>query len=221
MKHLTALLSVLLLILTSCINSDTIDGEVVPMLTDIVTFEGNSGGGAVFSFNASEDSPLVTLTADTPLSTDDFTTGNRVLLYYRPTAGQGVYASGPISIVAAGPVNNGEVKTTSTAELDGWDANPVFVYSMWRSGAYINLHCRLPYYNEPRRFGLATTSEALKQEIVDLYLVHQLPEPVNSHDRAYYASFDISAVWSLRSCRGVRVHVANSNLPKDTFEFLK
>lgn len=214
------LLPLLVLLLSACVNDDTVDGEVVPLFTDIVTFEGNIDGHAHFNFNKVDDTPEINLVATAPLG-GDAAEGTRMLLLYQPDAGQGAYESGPVVMRGVRAINNGVVSVADKDEIEGWNTDPVFVYSIWRSGKYVNIHCRLPFSETPRYFGLVATESTVDNDIVDIYLAHRLTEPVITYDRVYYASFDISEVWNRPTCKGVRLHVANSNLSKNIFEFLK
>ncbi len=208
------------LLAVSCVNDDTIDGEITPIFTDIVTFEGNQEDRAHFSFNKIDDSPMVYLTANKPLG-GDTEAGQRMLLAYEPASGQGAYESGEIVMRAVSSINTDEVRIVDKEEIEGWNQDPVFLFSLWRTGNYINLHCRLPFSEKPRRFGLVAKDNTVDHDMVDLFLVHQLKEPVTAFERVYYASFDISAIWNLPTCKGVRIHLANSNLNVNTFELLK
>lgn len=214
------LLFFMLVSLTSCINDDTVDGNITPLYTEIVTFDGNTDDTADFSFNKVDDSPVINLVAGRPVS-GDIEPGTRVFLVYQPLSGQGAYESGAIAIRQVSLINNGRIETADIMSLGRWDNDKVYLYSLWRSGDYINIHCRLPYSSEPRRFSLAALDSTVNEEIVDVYLIHELPEPVNSFERAYYASFNIAEIWNRPSCRGIRVHVANSNLEKNIFEINK
>lgn len=215
------LFSLICAILTGCsINDDTFDGVVEKTLWDIVTFDGNIDGYARFSFRQVNDTPIVNLTAQGELHSDDLTDGQRLYIMYIPENGL-PYTSGNITLRGASFINNGPVVEEPMDKMPDWARDGVYVYSMWRSGQYINLHCRLTYDTEPRIFRLTVDPETIGEEYPDLYVHHEMAAPVNNHDKGYYASWDMSAVWSLPSTRGVRVHVANTNLPVTTFSFDK
>jgi len=118
-------------------------------------------------------------------------------------------------------VTQSAVTTEWRDEYDAWDKDRVYVYSAWRTGRYINVHVRLTYSPEPRIFCLAVDPSTLGTAWPDVYLVHVIDGDVDNHDRAYYASFDIDAVWSRPGVEGVRLHIANSNLDKQIFTFPK
>ena len=208
-----------LLSLCSC-GEDGVDGPVEMTCTDLVTFAGNVGGRATFTFQKMDDSPEITLTARTALEADGLDTGTRLLISYIPDDNK-AYTSGPVTLLGGSVITQSAITTEWRDEYDAWDKNKVYVYSAWRTGTYINVHVRLTYSAEPRIFCLAADPATLDSPWPDVYLVHAIDGDVDNHDRAYYASFDISKVWSRESTEGIRLHVANSNLNKQIFTFAK
>lgn len=215
------LIAIFATLLAGCVNSNTIDGDIIPVLTDVVTFDGNIDGCARFSFNMIDDSPTINLVGNKELNDENLAPGRRILLSYQYDNGKEAYQSGNITIRAVSLINNGNVGVLPLDELEGWNDDSVYLYSIWRSGCYINIHCRLIYSTEPRRFALVASESSLDADIINLYLVHDLPTPVNSFDRTYFASFNIADVWNRPRCKGIRIHIANSNLSKYTFDFMK
>ena len=218
-RHLKYIMvsAALSLSLASCGESG-VDGEVEMSCTDIVTFEGNEGDNAVFSFQKVDDSPLITLTSRRTLDYEGLEPGCRMLIRYNPPDNQ-AYTSGLITLLGAKVITQSALFTEWSADFDGWDNNPVYLYSAWRTGSYLNVHVRLTYSTEPRVFCLAANPETLDSPWVDVYLVHRLPCDTDSFERAYYASFDLSPVWERPEVEGIRLHVANSNLDKHIFTF--
>lgn len=207
------------LILGSC-REEGFDGTVEMPLTDIVTFNGNSGGKASFTLIKVDDTPALELTADRAVNVEQERIPARMLITYLPASGE-AYTSGPVRLLSASLINSAPVVTQWREEYDGWDRDGVYLYSMWRSGSYLNVHLRLTYTTDPRIFCLAADPATLGSAWPELYLVHQLDKPVDAHDRAYYASFDLSPVWQMPGVEGVRIHVANTNLDKHIFTFAK
>lgn len=207
-----------LLLLASC-RPDGVDGEVLMPLMDIATFEGNNapGGCARFTVVRDGDEPAATLDASVALG-EGWDAPQRVLIRYTIPSNL-PYTSGQVALRGIAQVNQGTPEGLRPGEE--WWADPVYVYSIWRTGGYLNFHVGLPYCEQPRRFCVAADPATADGPVADLYLVHILPEgaPV-SHDRSYYASYDISRIWASVS-EGVRVHVANSNLDKQIFTFSK
>ncbi len=212
-------LAALFLMFTSC-GEDGIDASVEMPLTEIATFEGNGEGRAVFSFRKVDDTPLVVLTADTGIDIDPERVPARMLIRYIPENGN-AYESGPVRLLSASLINSSAVETVWKDGYDRWDRDGVYLYSMWRSGTYLNMHIRLTYSTEPRVFCLAADPATLHTSVPDLYLVHIMENTADNHDRAYYASFDMASVWNRKDVTAVRIHVANTNLDKHIFTFEK
>ncbi len=210
---------ILALVLTSC-SEGGVDGPVAMTCTDIVTFEGNDEGCARFSFRKVDDTPIITLTARGTIDEDEVPPGKRLLIYYNPPENQ-AYTSGDITLLGAKSITQSTVATEWSKDYADWDRDRVYVYSAWRSGTYLNLHVRLTYSTEPRIFCLAADPQTLDSEWPDVYLIHKMASETDSHDRAYYASFDLAPVWERQGVKGIRLHVANSNLDKHIFTFTR
>lgn len=222
MTHRLAALALVALLAAGCHDGDGPEA-VAPVVSQIATYTGSSGQGAVFAFRQVDDTPLVTLhTQYTGIDEEKHPPGSRFYIRYVPAGGD-PYASGEVTLKGLSRINDGALKQGDVlADYPDWGRDGVYVYSLWRSGSYINLHCRLTYDTEPRTFMLMADAATMGDAVPELYLVHRLASDANSHDRAYYASFDISKLWERPGCRGVRVHVANTNLT-DTraFTFMK
>lgn len=203
-------------------NHDTVDGPVKLMLTDIVTYDGETDNGLSFSFQQIDDSPLVSLTASGIRfkESDSISPGQRMVIYYHPLSGV-AYKSGEIELVGASPITSGKLASGHIADFPEWNRDRVYVYSMWRTGQYMNLHCRLTYSTVPRTFALMVDSASINDSIPQLYVLHQLADPTDYHDREYYVSWDMDALWKRQSVKGVDIHVANSNMPQKLFTFRK
>lgn len=212
--------------LAACSDEEGVDGPVDFTLTDIVTYEGDDAQGhSVFSLIKVDDTPEVTLTSErsigyTPSPDEGRPEHPRLLLSYMPESGK-AYTSGPVTLRSASLINQGPLVTEWKEEYDAWNRDPVYLLSAWRSGCYLNFRVRLTYSRDPRLFCLAAAPSTLETAWPELYLVHILAEPTDYHDRAYYASFDISQVWNRPDVEGVIVHVNNSNLDKHIFTFTK
>lgn len=189
-------------------------------LYDIVTFDGSTPDGAQFSFRASDDSPLITLTASgSPLDVSSISPGDRMLLGYIPSSGQ-PYSSGPITVVSAGPINNMTLHEADITDIQ-WDATPIYLNSIWRTGCYINIYCRVSYSAEARLLDLLLDPATADTPLPHLYVAHNLLGQPDSYTRRAYMSADIASVWNKETCRGVIIHVADDNLPQSTYTFMK
>lgn len=188
-------------------------------LYDIVTYGGSEDGVAIFAMRASDDSPLLTFTAAGVDVDPAIGEGDRMLLGYIPASGV-PYTSGEVSVVSMGAINNVPMKEDAIADIR-WDADPIYLNSIWRTGCYINVYCRVSYSAKPRLLSLVADRETLGDPVPQLYLVHDLLGEPDSYTRRAYLSVDISDVWRLETCRGVTVHVADSNLPTTEYTFMK
>lgn len=214
----------LLTTLNSCgVNDDTFDGQVTAVLYDIVTFDGNIDGRAQFSFRQVDDTPQIILSAgNAALNTEDIVPGRRLYIAYQPIDGAPAYTSSAINLIKAYKINSGKLSVEESIEsFDDWNRDKIYLLAVWRSGEYINLQCRLTYSTDPRIFRIVADTSTLDEPIPDLYLVHSMKKQVDNFERTYYGSFDISAVLDRPTCRGVRLHVADSNLTTDTYTFLR
>lgn len=209
-------LALLLAVVSSC-GDEKYNDRI--MLSDLVSIESSDeSAGTTFTFQRYDDSPLIML-VDPKLALKEEFVGARALLYYYPESGH-AYESGAISAKGLNIVNSDTAIVRPISRYD-WDANPVYLNSVWRSGPYLNFRMRVDYSDEPRRFGLVVDSLTLTDPDPQLYLVHDLNGAPDNFLRECYASFDISKVWRLPSCRSVTVHVNDSNLNKDTYIFTK
>lgn len=209
-------------VLSSCLSDKGHDGPVDMTYTDIATFEGNINGKAQFTIRQVDDLPEATLIAQTALqfSSDDDPTGKRMFIRYIPESNK-PYTSGLVTLLSASTVNQSSTKIESIAEYPDWNRDKVYLYSVWRTGEYLNFNVSITYDSEPRVFCIVADESTVTTSYPDLYLVHIMKEVTDYHDRRYYASFDISEIWSRNDVLGVRLHVANSNLDKDIFTFEK
>lgn len=215
---------ILLTALSGCgVNDDTFDGQVTPVLYDIVTFDGNIDGRAQFSFRQVDDTPVVILNAaNAALNSEEIAPGRRLYIAYQPLDGAPAYTSASVNLINAYKINSGALSIEESIEsFADWNRDKIYLLAVWRSGDYINIQCRLTYSTDPRIFRIVADTSTLDDPIPDLYLVHSMKKQVDNFERTYYGSFDISAVLDRPGCRGVRLHVADSNLTTDTYTFLR
>ena len=83
------------------------------------------------------------------------------------------------------------------------------------------MHVRLPYQQGPRDFTLAMPEIQADSSYPDIYLVNASETDVATFSRAYYASFDISALINDPQVEGFTLHLNNSNLNLDEIRFDK
>ena len=126
-------------------------------LYELVTYEGSEEGKAVFTYQSYNDSPLVTLTASNVKSVDA-PKGQRMLLNY--VIEQSLAANDQVvTVKGLAKVNTDTIAVVESSKLDTTKMDPVKVASVWRTGNYLNVRCKVLYTETPRMMGLATTGE--------------------------------------------------------------
>ncbi len=190
-------------------------------LADIVTYKGASQSGAIFTFQRQNDSPEITLTATGKyVDENSFKPGNRVLISYY-AANREPYTSGDITLTGIAAINNDTLKTGDAEKLSGWNTDAIYLNSIWRSGNYINIYFRADQSEEKRRFSLMIDEATMEEEFPQLYLVHDMLGQPDNFTRRVYASFDISSIWNNDRCKGIDIHINDSNLKTDKYSFTK
>lgn len=203
------------MLLAACSDSEPSDAA---FLSDIVTVETTGPDGTRFTFRRYDDSPLILLD-DPEVTVKEEFVGKRVLLRYYPSSGE-PYVSGAIRAVGLTAINN-DTAVVRPVERYDWNADAVYLNSIWRSGPYINVNLRATYSPDPRYFSLMVDSLTLTDPVPQLYLVHNLLGAHDNYMSQVYASFDISNVWSRPACLGIDIHVNDSNLKTDVYSFFK
>ena len=84
---------------------NSIGGDPVTQYADIVTLASSNENGSVMTFNAIDDSPLVTLTTTQAFSKDQI--GKRIFIIYTPENSDEHAVSGPVNIVHVGATLGG------------------------------------------------------------------------------------------------------------------
>ncbi|MCM1332922.1 MAG: hypothetical protein NC248_09975 [Bacteroides sp.] len=188
------------------------------LFSDIVTATQNTPQGAEFEFIRYDDSPAVTFTAP-GMAVKDELIGKRVLLRYYALPGNGSSTEN-IEIAALSPIN---CDTARVAAVDtiAWNATPVYLNSIWRSGKYINLHLRVIYTETARLFNLTVDSATIDDAVPQLYMCHDTFGAPDNYMFETYASYDISKIWNRPTCTGIDIHINDSNLNKDIYSFKK
>lgn len=187
------------------------------VLADIVTFEGYRSERPVFTMRKEGDSPLITLTGHSGRLSQDLEDGQRVLLRYLPANGE-AYSSGDVAVRSVVRINYDKLRK---GPLDGWDADPVYMLALWRTGQYLNLECTVEYSDESRRFFLLVDEPTIADPVPQLYLMHDMGDAPANFSRHIYASWDMSALWNTDGCLGVTVNINDSNRGIRRMTFMK
>lgn len=216
--YIAILLPLAALWTTGCRGND--DGEPTSRVTvyDIVCLESVGDHGTTFTLTKPAGSELITYATALRLDTTRIKLKDRFMLaYYAPSTGP--YTSGTVTPLGYSLITNDTLRAGYIEKIAGWDRDPVYMLSVWMSQDYLNMRTRLPYDDNPRRLGVMIDSLTMDREYPDCYLVHQLKEPINTFDRAYYISVDMAALRRLEHCRGFNLILNNSNLKKDRYTF--
>ena len=218
---LTAYISILLASATATITScSDNEGEPTSEATvyDIVCLASVDKSGSSYTLTRPLDSELITYRSREIMDTSRVKVGNRFMLAYRPAGGE-PYISGTIRPIGYSLVTNDTLRRGYISKIADWDRDPVYLLSNWMSQDYLNLRARLPYDTRPRTLGVMVDSLTLDAEYPDCYLIHRLETPVNTFDRSYYLSFDMSWLRKLDNCRGFNLILNNSNLKTDRYRY--
>lgn len=206
--------------MVACADNDD-PGPQTPIISDIVQLTASTPSATQFAIYR-ENAPDIILNAiDARIDPSRVKISESLMINYTMADGSETSRSGDINLRAYYAINNSPLQRGDISQFPDWDKDEVYLVSIWRAGDKIDLRCRLPYDTNPRTFTLLLDQSTADEPIPDLYLVHQLQKPVESFDRNYYASFDISDLWQQTTCRGVTIHIANSNLPQRQYRFTK
>lgn len=178
---------------------------------DIVTLESTGGKGTTFSMQVSGDSPLIKYLAPYDFSNStQLKEGMRLTICY--TRGDDpVYTSGNISLYGYSLMSNTEqdILTGTSEDYNGWKSQPVKIRAMWRTGMYINMQAELYTMraDKPKRFVMVTDEATLLSDYPELHVIFDNADGNDGQNlQPVTASFDISAVWSVPTARGVIVY---------------
>ena len=193
-------------------SDDDVDSSYTDYLYDMVTYLDSEGGTARFTLLQRNDSGAITLLADIRLDSN-LRAGQRMWLRYLPVETAG--STRRVTAYAATAVNTDSLRYT-VKPLDYYlgQMQPVELLSIWRTGGYINLHCRLEYTGKPRLFYLLLDSATRHDDTLRTYLVHNTHNDTLYHNRDAYASFYVGNALRQPACRvlGVTVNDRYNNL---------
>lgn len=219
-KFRTAPIIAIAVITTGCMDDDD-PGPQTPLISDIAELTASTPSGSAFAIYR-ENAPDIILNAPgAQVDLSRIKIGESLMVTYTMADGSDAGRSGDINLRSYYAINNSALAKGDIADFPDWDRDEVYLISIWRAGNKIDLRCRLTYDPTPRKFIMFLDESTADNPVPDLYLVHQLKQPVESFDRNYYAAFDISDLWEQTTCEGVTVHIANSNLPQQEFRFMK
>jgi len=215
--NILLLLAGIVTVITACGDNDD-EPTTRATAYDIVCLAEVSENGSVYTLTKPLSDELITYRSREIIDTRRIKTGTRFMLAYLPPDGT-PYVSGVITPLGYSLINNDTLRYGYIAKIPEWNRDPVYMLSNWMSQDYLNIRARLPYDTRARTLSVMVDSLTLGEEYPDCYLVHRLETPVNTFERSYYLSFDMSALRKLERCRGFNLLLNNSNLTTDRYRF--
>lgn len=223
MKPLRHLLAAIILLpaLWGCNDDNTPLTEEATSYDIVCLSDISNTEGMTFTLTRPGGSELITYRTKYLFKSDALKKGDRLLLAYIPNSGAAPYRSGYITPKGYSTITNDQLRVASLENLSGWDSDPVYMLSAWLSQDYLNIRARLPFTADTARSLMVVLDEATTGDTYPTcYLAHRLEKPVNTFNRAYYLSVDMSAMRTkLPTARGFILRVNNSNLKTDSYKF--
>ena len=211
-----AIFFIAVIIFTGCSNDGQTPAEDFQF--NMVTYVGLSNG-AVFSYQAYDDSPEIILRAP-DIKNVSMTAGQRTMMNYVVTREETPNMQ-DISVKGVSNVLFDSLRMSSIGIIKEAPDNPVQLKSIWRTGNFINLNCLLQYTGKPRQFQMVMDKDTWHEEIVDVYVIDNVMNAETYFYRRAYGSFFIGNVWNLPTCRTLRVHLNIENQPDKYYDFRK
>ncbi len=213
-------IATLLTCLTAC-SSD--DGPAQNVYQTIATYQGNFSNQARFTYQAIDDSPVITLNADVAVSEDPDkgqVPGKRVFITYQYAPNTPPGASGNIHLLSIAKVYQSTVAEASTIPDSEWFS----VVTFSRSGTYLNLYALAPATSQfsNREFTIVVDQSTIDNAVPQLYLTTRVKndESTTYNDRAI-GSFDIASIWLRPNVEAVDVHVPTDASNPTVYRFSK
>ena len=207
-------------IFSSCIGDNDDPKPTGHETTSLVTLEGNVELRARFTFIPEGDGATRTMLADKELP-KEVKAGQRMVIRYIEIGKDNYTGFSNISLVSFNSLPTVEVEKVSTEEAQAANEE-IFVNAINRTGKYINLEANVKKYTE-RTYYIYADEATLENPTPDLYITTKTKGDYSGVKYLDIASFDISMIWSRIDCKGVNIHINNSNpsFNKKVFEFRK
>ncbi len=202
-----------LLALTGCDKDDnTPDAD---NFMTIATLDSNTESGTVFTTRAEGDSPLITFTSSRTFDKKDVIIGNRYLLAYTNASGKRL-ESGPITLFGLMKIFNGKAQEATAEEIAAVTSSPYSLGNIQRSGQFVDIYATAPLMIDPVSYGLYVDKATVNDEVPEMYIGFVSDAPNSMTEKSFYASFDLSPVWNLPTCKGVRLHYKKNGTEQTT-----
>lgn len=184
---------------------NSIGGDPVTQYAYIVTLASSNENGSVMTFNAIDDSPLVTLTTTQAFSKDQI--GKRIFIIYTPENSDEHAVSGPVNIVHVGAtLGGGAAPLVAVADtLDNWASDNIEFMQAYRAGNYLNLGMTLTTTTDPQKFQCYVDETTLDSEYPELRIIFKVKPGYDSKSYNFFGSYNISGIWHRPNVKGVKV----------------
>lgn len=197
----------------ACSDNDDDNRNVNPTIYDIAQLQLTPEQPASFLLYSRENTPPTTLLpTNLPTLPSDALSGNSYMIGYRVMAQPLPYTM-QVELTTCSLINNSDIKLIAPDKLNGWDANPVWVVSVWPAGDKVNMHVLLEYDAQPRLFALVVDESTLSDPFPTAYLFHQRRTDTPGYQKKYYAAFNCEPLWQTQGVEGLIIKVNNSNNP--------
>ncbi len=189
---------------------------------DVVTLESLSNTGSMFTMQKDGDSDIITYTSAYAFPNDKvLKVGDRLIIMYLRADDAAAYTSGPIDLYGYRRMDNVPQQVTVEPDFNAgeWASEAIEAQTLTRTGHYINMQARLSCYkaDDPAQWAMVADPLTLGDDYPQLYVVYKAKSPGENFAKGY-ASWDMSAVWSLATCCGVKInYMSPSGLVTRTF----
>lgn len=200
-------------LLTGCDDSDQHTHN--PTVYNIVELASRDESGTEFLYYPAPGDTPETLRAATR-SAVAMSPGESLFLGYAETGDGTEEGVTTIEVKAVTPILNTEARIATAEEIQGWDAEPVYLLALWRAGDKAILRCLLTADSAPRHFGLLVDGATLADPVPTAYLYHRRDTPVPNYTSQYYTAFSLAPVRQAAEEAGIpapaalRIRVANA-----------
>lgn len=191
---------------------------------DMVTYMGHDealGGDAYINYPTGDNSAVTLIDPQSAASTSSagLETGSRLLLNYIIDSRN---SDGSLNVTARSYTKAITDSLRYIPNLSSMAMDSISLNSIWRTGRYINLYCRVKYTYAARQIALVADYSTLHNDTVHCYLMHNMLGVQAYFWRRCYMSFDINSVWNLQSCKTVRIHLNDVTYPdRKYYDFTK
>lgn len=198
--------------LTACNSGGDDDNKMY--YSNVVTYEGSAGGMITFSFQEMNDSQPITFRAQGSMPADVLI-GQRVYVSFT-TPSTGLTEGMVVSLTQCASIPNVKASLTDPVPSNWQDISSIYLQTMFRSGKWINMAALVPYNLEARinpKFVIdpATVNNDYPEAYMYFENLGTGASTGSVNSATLIATYDISEVWNLSTCLGLKIHINNTN----------